>query len=124
MALRVIALIASLALASAFAPSRIGARARRLSATDEVETCLKEEYPEFAALVFQNEGLWRGLRDGDGYTILAPNGDAFANLEEKVRGQLSDPRNGEVVEQLGAYHAAPPGSPVGSTILTTLEGQA
>ena len=54
--------------------------------------------------MFQNEELWRGLRDGSGYTVLAPNEAAFNKLEDKRRSQLKDPRNGEVVEQIGAYH--------------------
>ena len=54
--------------------------------------------------MFQNEELWRGPRDGSGYTVLAPNEAAFAKLDDKRQKQLKDPRNGEVVEQIGAYH--------------------
>ena len=93
---------------SALQPSRLTQRPRRpatrLYNTAEVEACLNDEFPSFAALVFQNEELWRGLRDGSGYTVLAPNEAAFNKLEDKRRSQLKDPRNGEVVEQIGAYH--------------------
>ena len=93
---------------SALQPPRLTQRpqrpATRLYNTAEVEACLNDEFPSFAALVFQNEELWRGLRDGSGYTVLAPNEAAFNKLEDKRRSQLKDPRNGEVVEQIGAYH--------------------
>ena len=93
---------------SALQPPRLTRRpqrpATRLYNTAEVEACLNDEFPSFAALVFQNEELWRGLRDGSGYTVLAPNEAAFNALDEKRRAQLKDPRNGEVVEQIGAYH--------------------
>ena len=96
------------ACASALQPPRLTQRpqrpATRLYNTAEVEACLNDEFPSFAALVFQNEELWRGLRDGSGYTVLAPNEAAFNALDEKRRAQLKDPRNGEVVEQIGAYH--------------------
>ena len=96
------------ACASALQPPRLTQRpqrpATRLYNTAEVEACLNDEFPSFAALVFQNEELWRGLRDGSGYTVLAPNEAAFNKLEDKRRSQLKDPRNGEVVEQIGAYH--------------------
>ena len=85
-------------------PLRTSRPATRLYNTAEVEACLNDEFPSFAALVFQNEELWRGLRDGSGYTVLAPNEAAFNALDEKRRAQLKDPRNGEVVEQIGAYH--------------------
>ena len=32
--------------------------------------------------MFQNEELWRGLRDGSGYTVLAPNEAAFDKLDD------------------------------------------
>ena len=96
------------AFTSALQPPRLTQRpqrpATRLYNTAEVEACLNDEFPSFAALVFQNEELWRGLRDGSGYTVLAPNEAAFNALDEKRRAQLKDPRNGEVVEQIGAYH--------------------
>ena len=85
-------------------PLRTSRPATRLYNTAEVEACLNDEFPSFAALVFQNEELWRGLRDGSGYTVLAPNEAAFAKLDDKRQNQLKDPRNGEVVEQIGAYH--------------------
>ena len=96
------------AFTSALQPPRLTQRpqrpATRLYNTAEVEDCLNDEFPSFAALVFQNEELWRGLRDGSGYTVLAPNEAAFAKLDDKRQNQLKDPRNGEVVEQIGAYH--------------------
>ena len=96
------------AFTSALQPPRLTQRpqrpATRLYNTAEVEACLNDEFPSFAALVFQNEELWRGLRDGSGYTVLAPNEAAFDKLDDKRRSQLKDPRNGEVVEQIGAYH--------------------
>ena len=69
-----------------------------------VEAHLNENYQRFSSLVFQNEELWKSLADTEGYTVLAPNDAAFDALEGKVKEQLADPRNGEVVMQLGAYH--------------------
>lgn len=84
--------------------SHIGRRATLLRDTMEVEAFLNENYAGFSAIVFQNEELWKGLQDAEGYTIMAPNNEAFENLDAKERSQLKDPRNGEICEKMGAYH--------------------
>jgi uncharacterized surface protein with fasciclin (FAS1) repeats len=99
-------LVAALvAAAAAFRPPQSTARRPTLLRdTLGVEGHLNGGFGSFSALVFQNEELWKSLDDAVGYTVLAPNDGAFAALEDKVVQQLKDPRNGEVVMQLGAYH--------------------
>ena len=79
------------AFTSALQPPRLTQRpqrpATRLYNTAEVEACLNDEFPSFAALVFQNEELWRGLADSSGYTVLAPNAAAFQALGDQKRAQ-------------------------------------
>lgn len=73
--------------------------------SDEVEALLAQEYPEFNALLSNNEDVWKALREATGgFTIFAPNGDAFSKLGDKKKSQLKDPRNGEMAEKIGAYH--------------------
>lgn len=73
--------------------------------SDEVEALLAEEYPEFNALLSKNEAVWKALKEATGgFTIFAPNRDAFGKLGDKKQSQLKDPRNGELTEKIGAYH--------------------
>lgn len=102
--MRLAALALTAATTNALVPPQRMPRATRLANTADVEACLNDEFPAFAALVFQNKGLWRGLKDDAGYTVLAPNESVFAALDEKQRAQLTDPRNGEINEKIGAFH--------------------
>jgi len=71
-----------------------------------VESVLKDNYPEFHSLLSKNEGLFKTLDTdfSDGYTIFAPNSQAFVDLSEKQRKQLEDPRNLETAQKMGLYH--------------------
>lgn len=72
-----------------------------------VERVLRDNYPEFHSLLSKNENIFSQL-DNDfgenGYTIFAPNSEAFDNLSQKQRQQLDDPRNLETAQKMGLYH--------------------
>ena len=94
------------AFTSALQPPRLTQRpqrpATRLYNTAEVEDCPTTSSPP--ALLGLPE---RGAVAACGTVrihVLAPNEAAFAKLDDKRQNQLKDPRNGEVVEQIGAYH--------------------
>jgi len=99
--MRLAALALTAATTQALVPPQRTLRATRLANTADVEACLNDEFPAFAALVFQNKGLWRGLKDDAGYTVLAPNESVFAALDEKQRAQLTDPRKGRSTRRSG-----------------------
>ena len=73
-----------------------------------VERVLQDNYPEFYALLSQNENIFQTLEDdfsdNGGYTIFAPNAQAFAELTDKQKLQLKDPRNMETIQKMGLYH--------------------
>ena len=72
-----------------------------------VERVLQDNYPEFHSLLSKNENIFSQLENdfGDnGYTIFAPNSQAFENLSPKQRQQLEDPRNLETAQKMGLYH--------------------
>lgn len=76
----------------------------------ELDKFLGENYPLFHNVVKANEDIYQALKDTKkdvprgGFTVFAPNADAFANLGEKKNSQLADPRNLEILEKTGAYH--------------------
>ena len=74
----------------------------------EVEDFLVSNYPGLMELLDKNEAVWKKLKGSDeGFTLFAPTETAFENLGQKKLMQLRDPRNGEVKEKIGAYHAIP-----------------
>eukprot|EP00555_Chaetoceros_dichaeta_P002624 CAMPEP_0198249674 /NCGR_PEP_ID=MMETSP1447-20131203/1118_1 /TAXON_ID=420782 /ORGANISM="Chaetoceros dichaeta, Strain CCMP1751" /LENGTH=203 /DNA_ID=CAMNT_0043934359 /DNA_START=37 /DNA_END=648 /DNA_ORIENTATION=- len=77
----------------------------RAQGMDEVQTILQESYPEFDSLIKGNEELWKKLSDSDSFTIFAPSSAAYKALGEDRKKQLKDPRNGELAEKIGMYHA-------------------
>jgi len=79
--------------------------ALRAQGMNEVQTFLQESHPEFDSLVKGNEELWKKLSDSDSFTIFAPSSAAFEALGEDRKKQLRDPRNGELAEKIGMYHA-------------------
>ena len=76
------------------------------SEISNVEKFLDLKYPEFFKLLSKNEQAMKLLRetDNEGYTIFAPNAQAFEDLGDKKRKQLADPRNLETAQKMGAYH--------------------
>ena len=82
---------------------------RRLSvleAETSTESFLAQNYPAFFSVVSKNEEVMKLLRENpeSGYTIFAFNFKAFEALGEKRRMQLSDDRNLETTQKIGAYH--------------------
>jgi uncharacterized surface protein with fasciclin (FAS1) repeats len=72
-----------------------------------VERVLHDNYPEFHALLGQNDNIFQLLEDDlseNGYTIFAPNAKAFDELTEKQKLQMKDPRNLETTQKMGLYH--------------------
>ena len=75
-----------------------------------MERVLKDNYPDFHALLSQNENIFRLLEEDlseNGYTIFAPNAQAFVELTEKQKMQMKDPRNLETTQKMGLYHVIP-----------------
>jgi len=72
----------------------------------EVESFLAENYPSFYnLLLLPNEDAVKSVRkSSSGFTIFAPNEDAFRALGDKKLNQVSDPRNLETIQRMGAYH--------------------
>lgn len=81
-------------------------KARQIPASlAEVEGFLAEEYPSFNNLLSMNDDVWKALREaGGGFTLFAPNEEAFQKLGQKKLDQILDGRNTETTEKIGAYH--------------------
>lgn len=63
----------------------------------DAEEYLAANYPECSALFAKNADVMKKIiKAEDGFTIFAPNGNAFASLGDKKRSQLDDIRNAEV----------------------------
>jgi uncharacterized surface protein with fasciclin (FAS1) repeats len=63
----------------------------------DVEDYLAANYPACSSLLAKNaDTMKKILKADDGFTIFAPNSDAFDALGEKKRSQLEDIRNAEV----------------------------
>jgi uncharacterized surface protein with fasciclin (FAS1) repeats len=71
-----------------------------------VESFMSEKYPEFKALLMQNQTMWKSIQEAevDGCTIFCPTLAAIEALGEKKRKQLKDERNLETTQKIGAYH--------------------
>ena len=100
--------VVSVAVANAFQvqhtrPSR---RLTQLQETSvSIEEFLSQNYPAFMSVLSLNEQAIKALRDTtSGYTVFAPNAQAFEDLGQKKRDQLKDVRNAETAEKIGAYH--------------------
>lgn len=71
----------------------------------DVESFIADNYPEFHSLLSKNPGIWKEMSEAsNGYTIFAPNSQAFEDLGDKKRRQIEDPRNLETAQKLGLYH--------------------
>ncbi len=67
------------------------------SSASDVEEFLAANFPACSALLAKNADVMKKIiKADDGFTIFAPNSDAFAALGEKKRAQLDDIRNAEV----------------------------
>ena len=96
------------AFTSALQPPRLTQRpqrpATRLYNTAEVEACLNDEFRPLRRSCSRTRSCGGACGTARDIPVLAPNEAAFAKLDDKRQNQLKDPRNGEVVEQIGAYH--------------------
>lgn len=69
---------------------------------------LSTKYPDFYKAAFdKNAEVCKVLQDSSSVTVFVPNAKAFADLGDKKREQMSDPRNLEAVEKMAAYHVVP-----------------
>lgn len=78
---------------------RVGIRkeAAIFNSASDVEEYIAANYPACSALLAKNADVMKKIIKADvGFTIFAPNSDAFAALGEKRRSQLEDIRNAEV----------------------------
>lgn len=72
-----------------------------------VEQVIKDNYPEFHALLSKNENIFEAMDKDlgeDGYTIFAPTSAAFEAVTDKQKKQLDDPRNLETAQKMGLCH--------------------
>lgn len=89
-------------LPAAFSTTRLYADA----APQDIEAFLNEYFPAFMTVLSRNEKACKVLRESSatGFTVFAPNNQAFVDLGEKKMAQLGDARNTETAEKIGAYH--------------------
>ena len=90
-----------------FAPPIQGRQLTYLCAdTAALEEYLAERCPSFLTLVFKkNQDVWKKLSDAPDFTVFCPTDDAMQRLGDKKLAQLQDDRNGELAEQIAAFHA-------------------
>jgi uncharacterized surface protein with fasciclin (FAS1) repeats len=71
-----------------------------------VESFLSDKYPEFKALLFKNQTIWKAIQEAelDGCTLFCPTSAAFEALGETKLKQLQDERNLETAQKIGAFH--------------------
>ena len=66
---------------------------------------IQSSYPRFFAILRANKALTEYITlSNEPVTVFAPSSAAFAKLDGSIATKLSDPRNGEVVEKIAAYH--------------------
>jgi len=66
---------------------------------------IAENFRKFTDLLSINSALAKRIQEStDPCTIFVPNAEAFTKLDSAVLSKLRDPRNGEVVEKITAYH--------------------
>ncbi|KAL7460007.1 hypothetical protein ACHAXS_001636 [Conticribra weissflogii] len=75
------------------------------SSASDAEEFVASKFPSCSALLIKNKDVMKAINDSDaGYTVFAPNDDAFKALGDKKLMQLKDDRNGEMAEKIAAYH--------------------
>lgn len=86
------------------------------AASDSAEEYVASNHPSFYDLLSRNADAMKKMRSSEvGFTIFAPSESSYAAMGEKKVEQLSDVRNTEMVEKMGAYHVIP--EPVTSDML-------
>ncbi len=74
-----------------------------------IEAFLKEKYPVFESTVFSKIPNVYGSLKGSDFTIFCASDAVMADIEQKRKLQISDPRNLEITEKLASYHLIPTG---------------
>ena len=74
--------------------------------SSDIEDYLNIKFPAFMEVLSKNEKACKVLRESGsgGFTVFAPNDQAFVALGESKVASLGDPRNLETVEKIGSYH--------------------
>lgn len=71
----------------------------------KLELFLQQKFPSFYSLLRKNDEVFKTLgKSTTGYTLFAPNEQAFDNLGDKKLNQLADVRNEETAEKMALYH--------------------
>ena len=74
-------------------------------ASDDAQDFMQQSYPAAFSLLSKNNDAMKAINKSEiGFTVFAPNDEAFKALGDKKRGQLSDVRNEEVTEKIAGYH--------------------
>lgn len=75
----------------------------------DVEEYLAANYPLCSALFAKNADVMKKIIKSDvGFTIFAPNSEAFSRLGEKKISQLNDVRNAEVIYLIDVTYVVTP----------------
>lgn len=94
--------------ARARAPTHLFENGESDGSSDEAFEYLEQNFPLTMQLLLpkENTDVWKQLSDAtEGYTVFAPNNQAYEVLGEKRVAQLQDVRNGEGAAKMGEYHA-------------------
>lgn len=66
---------------------------------------MQQSYPAAFSLLSKNNDAMKAINKSEiGFTVFAPNDEAFEALGDKKQGQLGDVRNEEVAEKIAGYH--------------------
>lgn len=85
-----------------YQPRRISSH---LQSSSEVEEFIATKFPSASNLLAKNNEAMKTISKSElGFTVFAPNEEAFKALGDKKREQLKDVRNDEVTEKVAAYH--------------------
>lgn len=74
-----------------------------------IEAFLKENYPLFETTIFSKIPNGYASLKGTDYTIFCASDAVMAEIDQKRKLQISDPRNLEITEKLASYHLIPNG---------------
>mmetsp|Transcript_23996 Transcript_23996/g.50589 ORF Transcript_23996/g.50589 Transcript_23996/m.50589 type:complete len:210 (-) Transcript_23996:1214-1843(-) len=75
------------------------------NSASDAEEFVASKFPSCSALLVKIKDVMKAINDSDaGYTVFAPNDDAFKALGDKKLMQLKDDRNREMAEKIAAYH--------------------
>eukprot|EP00956_Cyclotella_meneghiniana_P016474 scaffold25997_cov68-Cyclotella_meneghiniana.AAC.11 len=86
-------------------PTRERFVTRCKGASDDAQDFIKQSYPAAFNLLSKNNDAMKAINKSEtGFTVFAPNDEAFKTLGDKKQAQLRDVRNEEVTEKIAGYH--------------------